>query len=535
MIEVEVHSYLRDFLREYGDRNFPHHLTMARLIARSLRLGRPVLMQTGSSVSKYSPSYLMPILLGDWSVVIVAPQTTQEYLLDLEIPRLQNWLGTNKKVRMGDYTHSSAMQSESFRASPSGTLSDRWQTGDQILLTSPENWLGDRLGEQVKFPPNLPTIIERADNLVETTRQLLTTSLTTEDWKELLQTIPQAQELIRDTRVKLTKSIFTRPENPYRNYVLLDSERAIINNLYTELNAKHLLSNKFKQFWQQLTDKTIVSWISRDREQGLFTINLAPVEVKTKLRSIWQQQPVIIIGSFLDIETKATTYRQQMGLDPEMLSLKFTPNRQNNHLQIYLPDRFPLPNTPEFQSALIEQSLLLVSLSNNGSNYRDYTTRNFQEGLIVVIVEDSPLQGQVGSALAAEFGSRVKVEETNITDTSILICGWSFWKLHQEILPIPRLLIIATLPIPSLENPLVASRVNYYKNQRQDWFRMYLLPTALQILEQTVVPLREAHSIVALLDNRVNFRSYGKAILSALEPCARINYIDPTWFGYPDS
>ncbi|MGL4882093.1 MAG: helicase C-terminal domain-containing protein [Waterburya sp.] len=521
MIEVEVHSYLRDFLREYGDRNFPHHLTMARLIARSLRLGRPVLMQTGSSVSKYCPSYLMPILLGDWSVIIVAPLTTQQYLLDLEIPRLQNWLGTNKKVRMGDY--------------PSGTLRDRWETEDQILLTSPENWLGDRLGKQVKFPPNLPTIIERADNLVETTRQILTTSLTTEDWEELLQTIPQAQELIRDTRVKLTKSIFTRPENPYRNYVLLDSELAIIDNLYTELNANHLLNNKFKQFWQQLTDKATVSWISRDREQGLFTINLAPVEVKTKLQSIWQQQPVTIIGSFLDIETKATTYRQQLGLDPEMLSLKFTPNRQNNHLQIYLPDRFPLPNTPEFQSALIEQSLLLVSLSNNGSNYRDYTTHNFQEGLIVVIVEDSPLQGQVGSALAAEFGSRVKVEETNITDTSILICGWSFWKLHQEILPIPRLLIIATLPIPSLENPLVASRVNYYKNQRQDWFRMYLLPTALQTLEQTVVPLREAHSIVALLDNRVNFRSYGKAILSALEPCARINYIDPTWFGYPDS
>jgi ATP-dependent DNA helicase DinG len=212
VIEVEVHSYLRDFLREYGDRSFPHHLTMARLIARSLRLSRPVLMQTGSSVSKYCLSYLMPILLGDWLVIIVAPPTTQQYLLEQEIPRLQNWLGTSKKVRMGD----------------------RWESEDQILLTSPENWLEDRLGKQVKFPANLPTIIERADNLVEKTRQLLTTSLTTEDWEELLQTVPDAQELIRNTRVKLTKSIFTRPENPYRNYVLLDSELAIINNLYTE-------------------------------------------------------------------------------------------------------------------------------------------------------------------------------------------------------------------------------------------------------------------------------------------------------------
>ncbi len=65
-----------------------------------------------------------------------------------------------------------------------------------------------------------------------------------------------------------------------------------------------------------------------------------------------------------------------------MLSLKFTPNRQNDHIQLYLPDRFPLPNTPDFQSALIEQALLLVSLSTSINQ------------LVVVIVDDVPLQGQ---------------------------------------------------------------------------------------------------------------------------------------------
>jgi ATP-dependent DNA helicase DinG len=182
-----------------------------------------------------------------------------------------------------------------------------------------------------------------------------------------------------------------------------------------------------------------------------------------------------------------------------------------------------MPNSRDFRQAFLKETLLLVGLSSR------------IERLIVVIADDVPLQGQVGSVLAGEFGSRVKVEKTQVLDDSILICGWSFWNQHQECLPIPRLLIIATLPIPSLENPLVANLVKYYKDQRQDWFRLYLLPAALKTLEQTTVPLRESQSIVALLDNRVNFRSYGKTILSALEPCARINYIDPTWFGYPDS
>ena len=501
MIEVEVHSSLRDFLREHGDRNFPHHLTMSRLIARALRLGRPALMQTGSSVSRYCLSYLMPILLSDWSVIIVTPSATQQYLLDKEIPQLQDWLGTNKKVRIGD----------------------RWEEQDQLLLTSPDNWLRDRLEHLERFPLNIPIIIDRADDLEEWARQILSISITTKDWSELLQSVPDFSELIRNTRVKLTKSIFARPENPYSNYVLLDSELKILSYLCELLNQKNLLTPKFSLFWQQISHKAIISWISRDRSLGLFTIHLAPADVGTKLQPIWHQQPVVIIGSCLDPESSAPIYRQQLGLDSEMLSLKFTPNRQNDHIQLYLPDRFPLPNTPNFQSALTKQVLLLVSLSSGVAQ------------LVVVIVDDIPLQGQVGSALAAEVGSRVQVEKTAIANNSVLICGWSFWKLHQEKLPIPRLLIIATLPIPSLENPLVANRVAYHKRQRQDWFRLYLLPTALKTLEQAVVPLRESEGIVALLDNRVNFRSYGKTILSTLEPCARINYIDPTWFGYPNS
>ena len=501
MIEVEVHSSLRHFLREHGDRNFPHHLTMSRLIARALRLGRPALMQTGSSVSRYCLSYLMPILLGDWSVIIVTPSATQQYLLEHEIPTLQQWLGTNKKVRIGD----------------------RWQEQDQLLLTSPNIWLRDRLEQQEQFPHNIPIIIDRADDLEEWVREILSISITAQDWEELLNIVPHFSELIRNTRVKLTKSIFARPENPYSNYVLLDSELKILSYLCELLTEKNLLTPKFSLFWQQISQKSIISGISRDRSLGLFTIHLAPADVGAKLQPIWHQQPVVIIGSFLDIEASAPIYRQQLGLDSEMLSLKFTPNRQNDHIQLYLPDRFPLPNTPNFQSALIKQVLLLVSLSS-GINQ-----------LVVIIVDDIPLQGQVGSALAAEAGSRVQVEKTAIANNSVLICGWSFWKMHQEELPIPGLLIIATLPIPSLENPLVANRVAYHKRQRQDWFRLYLLPTALKTLEQAVVPLRESQGILALLDNRVNFRSYGKTILSTLEPCARINYIDPTWFGYPNS
>jgi ATP-dependent DNA helicase DinG len=177
-----------------------------------------------------------------------------------------------------------------------------------------------------------------------------------------------------------------------------------------------------------------------------------------------------------------------------------------------------MPNSPRFQDALIQQVRTLLMLSAKA------------QGSAVLLVGDVPLKSQLGAVLAAEFGSRVQVEKTNLDERGILITGWEFWHKHQAVLPPPQLLMIATLPIPSLENPLVAGQVAYYKQQRLDWFRLYLLPAALRELQRAIAPVRESQGVVALLDNRVNHRSYGRQVLSALSPFARINYLDASWF-----
>ncbi|MEM9275128.1 MAG: helicase C-terminal domain-containing protein [Cyanobacteria bacterium P01_F01_bin.143] len=505
MIEVEVHSALKGFLREQGNRGWPHHLTMARLVARTLRLGRSALMQTGSSSNRYCPSYLMPVLLGDWSVILVVPQLKQVNLIDNEIPHLQKWLGINKQVRIGE----------------------QWQTGDQLLITSPQVWLGDRLSRENRFPHQIPTIIDHAEDLETWAIEQLTISLEISDWDDLLQANPQDAELIRNCRVKLTKAIFDHPTNPYKCYLLEQPERDILVYILRILANKQALTAKFDQFWHLLdsphhpfrinSQPSPLLWVSRQTATGFFSLHIAPAEVAIALNPIWYQQPIVLIGSFLDREPQAPVYREKLGL-PEMLCLQYSPNRQQEHIKLYLPDRFPLPNNPQFRTAFIEQARILVGFS-----------RNSQQPA-VLLIEDVPLRAQVASALAAQIGSQVQVDTTEVSDTGILVTGWQFWKQHQDQLPIPKLLIIATLPLPSLENPLVASRVAYLKRRRKDWFRLYLLPTALNMIQQTIIPLRESQGIIALLDNRVNFRSYGKTILSALEPCARINYIDPTWF-----
>ncbi|MGK7925304.1 MAG: helicase C-terminal domain-containing protein [Spirulina sp.] len=506
-IEARVHNSLLTFLRGRGKPYWQHHLTMARLVARSLRLGRSLLLQTGCTPETYCFSYLSSVLLWDNAVILVAPPILQQKLLRDCIPQLLQGLDVDKEILIGDR----------FPASPFKGL----------LLTSPQSWLRDRLYAENRFPEGIPTLIDPADDWEDWTREELTVQIRPEDWQELMKRCPDRQRLIRQTRDRLAETFSQRPQNPHNCYAIAPKEEELLATLFAEIPSDRISAkwHKFARSWQ---GEDQLRWISATKTPGQFSLNIAPIEVATSLENVWQKQPIVLMGGFLDCPGNAPIYRQQLGLG-DLTGVQFSPHRQSECIQLYLPDRLPLPNTKEFQSVLLQQVTRLCRGGMLGQRYQHRHQPEWisaQKRPAIVLVEDTPLRMQVGATLAAEFGSGVRVEQTDLPEAGILVSGWEFWRSRQDILPTPQLLVIATLPFPSTENPLVAARVNHYKNRRQDWFRNYLLPVALRELQRAVFPLRDSQGVVALLDNRVNHRSYGKTILAALEPLARINYID---------
>ncbi|MEA5619827.1 ATP-dependent DNA helicase [Cronbergia sp. UHCC 0137] len=509
MIEAEVHLSLHNFLRSQSEfPSWPHHLTMARLVARALRLGRSALIQVGAVCGyqgRYRTSFVASALMWHGPVIIVAPEAVQQRLLKVEIPRLQQWLPTNKPIRTGDvWPH------PEFRG---------------LLLTSPEVWLKAQLTNNQHFPPNIPTIIDQVDDLEDWVRDQLTQNITPDDWEQLMLANPHQTEVIREARVQLTHELFKHPPNPYQCYLISQPELEILQRLYLELDPEmNIFPDVWQNFWQQFplinqNPTPPLLWATLARRQGLFSLHYAPIELAKILSPIWQRQPVVLVGGALEPETEAPLFRQRLGLE-DVTCLKFSSDSQGEAIQLYVPYKLPLPNTPEFQPAFIHQVRTLVCLSATAP------------GLTVVLVGDVPLKAQVATILASEFGSRVQVEKTCLDENGILVTGWEYWRSHQSVLPSPQLLIIATLPLPSLENPLVAGRVAHYKRSHQDWFRLYLLPTALNELQRAIAPVRESQGIVALLDSRVVNRSYGSQVLSALSPLARLNYLDPSLFSH---
>ncbi|MGK7931622.1 MAG: helicase C-terminal domain-containing protein [Microcystaceae cyanobacterium] len=500
MLETKVHTELRGFLRQQKQPMWTHHLTMARLVSRALRLHRSALIQTGSTVSCYSYSYLTPALLSEQPLLLIAPSGIQKRLLEIEIPKLQQWLQIDKPI----FTNTSELVVGK---------------GQGLVMLSPEQWLSDRLSKPNTL--SFPTLIDQAEDLGDWTKAFLTVRLTPSNWEELIGINSLLVEKIRQIRIKLTKSLFSHPPNPYHCYLLDEGELRLLEELRIILGDQPNLTPHFRQFYRTFSLDTSLSWGQLRRDQGTFILSCQPIEIASFLNPLWPQQPFVLMGGFLDQSKEANLYKTTMGLmKQDLLCLKFTPSRQNEYIRLYLPEKLPLPNTPEFQGVLTNEINHLIGLCQPLRHP------------IVILVEDLPLQSQLGAFLAAQWGSKVKIEKPLTDYQGILLCSWQFWHQYAENCPSPQLLIMATLPIPSLENPLVAGQVIYYKRQHKDWFRGYLLPTALKQLQQAVMPLRETQGVVALLDNRANLRSYGRKVLDALDPYAKVSYLDPDFLQY---
>jgi ATP-dependent DNA helicase DinG len=495
-IEITTHNILCDLLRHQpAIVDWHHHLTMARLVARALRLSKSLLIQTGIAThrveGKYRLSYLIPALLWHESVTIATPTVRQNQLINIELPQLQQWLGTSKQIYRSNQP-------------PAPEFQGLW-------IVDPQSWLKLQLDKSALVIHN-PIIIDGADELENWARTLLTVKLNAGDWDDLRLTQPATVwEQIIEIKICLMTALWQRPINPYNCYLLDADDRLLIDSL-SKVIVPNLLPN-WRKFYQESLKIDRLVWAQIDRTNGTFTLAITPTDLVTELAPIWERQPSILITSAVDLTTEAIGYQQELGL-PEITSVKFPLNQQANLFKLYIPRWMPMPNTSKFQSVLVDEIKHLLNLINSSPKF------------VVILVQDTPLQSQLAAILAAEWGSKVQVEQINLNDSNILITGWEFWQQHQDDLPTPKLMIIATLPIPSLEDPLVAAKVSFYKQQRQDWFRLYLLPTGLRILHRAIDPIRSSQGIVAIFDSRIDRRIYGQQVLAALQPSVRIKYAD---------
>ena len=480
MLEAQAHNRLKSLLRQEACR-WPHHLTLSRLVGRSLRRrDRTLIHLAPCSDERWWLGLLVPLCLEPLDAALVLHQRQRERLLKIELPRLRE-LGFRLPCWEGEETPAK------------GTL---WLLDSAGLIRAYQRGqLGDR---QLLLP--------QVDQLTRRLRSSLSIQINASDWERLRCSHPEADLALIQLHERMTRRLFAQATRVDDQIRVDGGDPQALRDLLGVIGPS-------PEPWQSFLTSDRAAWASwavLDHRLLQWTWHLEPLEPLQLLPGLLADRPVLMLSSIgessnLDMELDAAGFHEDVNAclrEPDL----------QEPLSVYAPRRQPSPNTEIYADHLLEQCRRLVL---------------GRPGLTVVLLDDRGLRRRLTSELAGEFGSRVVEESTAPEVTGVISARWDWWLQHQDQLPLPDQVIIGLLPIASLECPLTAARVEQLKHQGRDWFRTLLLPEALSRLPAAVAPVRRNGGRLAILDGRVRSRGWGEQVLRQLEPWTSLQRLLP--------
>jgi ATP-dependent DNA helicase DinG len=192
---------------------------------------------------------------------------------------------------------------------------------------------------------------------------------------------------------------------------------------------------------------------------------------------------------------------------------------------LYTPRDLPAPNAPGFAEKAAERVAELVSITGGGAFVLTTSHRTLQ--LLARL-----LPPRLSGKRLLVQGSRPKAALTQAfraDGDAILLATQSFW----EGVDVPgralRLVVLEKIPFAVPTDPVMVARGRELEAAGESPFMKLSVPAAAIALKQgfgRLIRTQRDVGIVALLDERVHRRGYGKLILSALPPARRTNTID---------
>jgi ATP-dependent DNA helicase DinG len=279
-----------------------------------------------------------------------------------------------------------------------------------------------------------------------------------------------------------------------------------------------------------------VTWFERGARGR--ALSSAPVEMSRVLRErIFESVPSVILTSATLATSRsqgtgggAFAYvRARLGLDGDSVGVEElivgSPFDFARQALLYTPRDLPPPASPGFLDGASDRIAELVRLTGGGCFVLTTSLRSmrlFHEklrallpGVRLFVQGDAPK-----AALLAAFRD---------AGDAVLVATMSFW----EGVDVPgralRLVALEKIPFLVPTDPIVRARAEALEAEGKSAFSALHVPAATIVLKQgfgRLVRTRRDAGIVALLDERVHRRGYGKALLAALPPARRADELD---------
>ena len=264
---------------------------------------------------------------------------------------------------------------------------------------------------------------------------------------------------------------------------------------------------------------------SSDEKQASGRTNVflqaTPIEVGQILREcLWSKlETSVLTSATLAVGGGFDYIRQRLGLDHARELIVASHFDYESQAILFVPPDLPDPRTPEFVGKAVTfiRQLLDITRGRAFVLFTSYKQMNeVYERLLGLL--DYPMLKQGDAPKSA------LLEQFRLTPNAVLFGTSSFWQgvdVQGEQL---SCVIIDRLPFAVPSDPVVAARVKAIDSGGGNAFFQYQVPSAVITLKQGFGRLiRSLHDrgLLALLDNRILKKQYGRVFVESLPPYSR--------------
>jgi ATP-dependent DNA helicase DinG len=270
--------------------------------------------------------------------------------------------------------------------------------------------------------------------------------------------------------------------------------------------------------------ENFVSWIER-RGRGVF-LEACPIDVSGMLgESLFSRVPSCVLTSAtLTVAGSFDYFRRRIGMQEGRQLALATEFDIRNQTMLYLPPKMPDYRHPSYLDRSIREIQEILKASR-GRAFVLFTSYRQMLAIYQAVSADSPYPCFVQE----RSGVRTRLlDEFRATPNAVLFATASFWQgvdVKGEAL---SAVIIDKLPFQVPSDPLVSARMRNMEEEGNDPFSGYQIPNAVLRLKQglgRLIRSRDDRGILAILDNRLTTRSYGRLFMSSLPDYAVTNRV----------
>ncbi len=276
-----------------------------------------------------------------------------------------------------------------------------------------------------------------------------------------------------------------------------------------------------------------VYWVEvthRQRTQPRITLKSAPVNVSETLNEIFFNQnesapeTVVLTSATLAVDRKNGLgyIKNKLGVEEATELILNSPFNYKKQVSLYLTPALPDPNDKNsFEVAASDKILQYLKLSH-GRAFVLFTSYDLMDRIYERLA--SPLmelkfwpykQGQ-------DLPRHQMLEAFKGKTGAVIFGADSFWQGVDVPGDALSNVIITKLPFPVPSTPLVEAKVEQMENEGIDSFMNYFIPEAIIKLRQgfgRLIRTKTDKGIIAILDNRILNKYYGRLFLNSLPEC----------------